>query len=248
MQHFMQCTGLRKLTSWGGLFLGLSLSLSGGLGCQSSEEVQTIDTAVEVKGQVDDKKLGLNDDGEAILQREVDADDEFLIQQRLNLELESDLEHQRKQLETCSIDMADPRLGGDGEFPELDEPGARMSPGEIREEFGLNEDGQLKVVQRESFVKNLKVARKYEGRLRTLIDMTERHRRKCEMRMRTARVKAGLPADRYRAEGYFESGGRWIETRKAELSIDDAFEIKNAGSAHASPVRHRDSDDSRQEL
>ncbi len=198
--------------------------------CESPEKVKEIDSSLEKKGQVDGKNLGVNEDGEAILQKETDADDELLLQQRLNLELEDDLKHERKLLDHCAVDMADPRLGGDGEFPGMEQPDAKASPAEIREQFGLDASGNLKVVQSESFTKKLAAERKYENRLHSLIEATANHRKKCEMRMKTARVKMGLPAERYKAEGYYEKNGSWVETRKAELTIDDAFQIKQMES------------------
>ena len=43
-----------------------------------------------------------------------------------------------------------------------------------------------------------------------------------------ARRKVGLPANRYKAKGHYDSKGNWIMTRKKEQSLDDAFDILNS--------------------
>ncbi len=48
----------------------------------------------------------------------------------------------------------------------------------------------------------------------------EKHRVECDREMRQVRVKHGLPAQRYKAEGYFKSDGTWVETRPAEVTLD----------------------------
>ena len=46
------------------------------------------------------------------------------------------------------------------------------------------------------------------------------------MRVRSARIKKGLPGEKYPAKGYFDEDGRWIVTQKSEETLDDAFRIR----------------------
>ncbi len=55
----------------------------------------------------------------------------------------------------------------------------------------------------------------------------------CNRKLRAARVKAGLRLSDYKAKGRYRSDGTWVEERKAERTLDDAFEIRGKESAGA---------------
>ena len=203
--------------------------------CASDNEVKEIDTSLEVKGKTSEGEIGINDDGEAIIQEKTAADDELRRQQWVNNRLEESLATEHYELKRCRDDLADPRLGGDGSVREIPEIDKMKSPENIKEEFGTDEKGELKVVRRQDFKEKLKAEQKYEKTLRDMVKLVASHRAECGRKMGYARVKAGLPAARYEAKGYFQTDGTWVEERKAENTLDDAFEISRRERASAKP-------------
>ena len=69
---------------------------------------------VAVKGNVGESKLGVNDNNEAIIQQERQAQDELLIQESVNMRLQDDANHEEGELKECLKYLADKRLGGNG--------------------------------------------------------------------------------------------------------------------------------------
>lgn len=201
--------------------------------CATNEyKVKTISTALDVKGNVNGQKLGINGDNEVILQEEVRAQDELRIAEAVNFSFEEDISREAFELKRCRRDMADPRLGGNGVLPE--ETDYDLRPFEkVKEEFGLAEDGDLKIVRRTYYADRLKTARQYDVSLRKMLKVVKRQAEECMFKLGQARVKSGLPSERVNAEGYFNSKGKWVETRKGENSVGDAFEIQADNKARA---------------
>ncbi len=199
--------------------------------CSSSEEVKEVDTKLEKKGMVDGKEIGINDDDEAIIQENTNADDELRSLQWANSRLLEQLETDHHELKRCRSDLSDPRLGGSGNVRDLPEIDGMKPVTEVKEEFGKDEAGNLKVVKRESFQKRVTAEKRYQDTLKSMQKTVEKHRVECDREMRQVRVKHGLPAQRYKAEGYFKSDGTWVETRPAEVTLDDAFAIKGRAAA-----------------
>jgi hypothetical protein len=191
----------------------------------SENKVQEIETKMEVKGQVSGGKLGIDDEGDAVIQQDNMADDELRTQIMVNSRLGEELKTEHFMLQSCRDDMSDPRLGGHGEPEEIPEIDKMKNATDVREQFGLDDDGNLRFVKREYYIERLKNERKYETSVRQMLKTVKRHRLLCEKKMSIARNRAGLPGDRYTADGYFTSNGTWVETRKAEQTLDDAFEI-----------------------
>ncbi|MDA9951446.1 hypothetical protein N9D31_02610 [Oligoflexaceae bacterium] len=196
--------------------------------CTTTEgTVGEVDTELNNKGQVGLSKVGVNEDGQAIVQTETSADDELRIQTWKNKQKEDDVTAVHDQLKQCREDMADPRLGGSGELKEIPDVDGLKSPSDVKEAIGIDSrDGSLKVVKKEIYTKRLKQERRYETSLKGMLKTLKNYRASCERKMRQARVKAGLPGERYKAQGYVSSSGAWIETLKGEKSLDDAFEIR----------------------
>jgi hypothetical protein len=201
-------------------------------GCFSTGyEVKKVETVIEVKGQVGDKKVGLNDKKEIILQEEVDASDELRSQQDVNLKLRDEYDHEAFMLKQCRTDLSDRRLGGSGEIPAINEVDGMKSIETVREEIGITDSGELKVVRKSYFVDQLKLERKYDSSLRKMTKLVVRHREECEYKMGIARRKAGLPSSRYMGRGYYTQGGEWVQTNPNENNLDDAFEMQAKAKA-----------------
>ena len=57
-----------------------------------------------------------------------------------------------------------------------------------------------------------------------MVKVVKKNSVKCDRTMAAVRVKHGLPAKRYKGEGHFDDNGKWIQTKKHERTLDDAFE------------------------
>ena len=211
---------------------GIMVVAAAGMGActHNKNEVKEIDTTIDAKGSVDGGTVGIDKKGEAIIQNEASAQDELRRQQWANSQLEADLGNQHFELRRCRRDLADPRLGGSGEPTSIPDVDNMKDTTATREEFGLDAGGALKVVKREYFLERLEKERKYETTLRSMAKLVKDHLEKCQTHMAVARRQTGLPSERYRSEGYFTNNGTWVETKKAEQSLDDAFE-RAAGAA-----------------
>lgn len=202
------------------IFLAISACAS------NPNEMKDIDTKLEVKGKVGDSKLGVNDKNEAIIQQERQAQDELLIQDSVNMRLQDDANHVEGELKECLKYLADQRLGGNGVLPEVPDVSSLRNDDNSQEDIGTAEDGSLKVVKKTGFVDRLQNARSYEKSLRAITKVIKRQNEECQMKLEIARNKIGLPGKKVQAEGYFNSNGKWVETKRGERSLDDAFEIQ----------------------
>ena len=189
-------------------------------------KVTEIDSDIDKKGQIGASEIGVNKDGELIIQNSSSVDDEMRQTEWANNKLEDDLKHEHYFLKMCRNDLSDPRLGGNSQVQQIPAVDNLRSPSQMREKFGLNKEGKLKFVKREYYLDRLKQERELIKSLKKTLKTVRQHRESCERRMAAARVKQGLPAKRYKAQGYFTGNGSWVETRKAENSLDDAFQIK----------------------
>lgn len=198
------------------------------VGCATEHKAKTIDLSLETKGQIGNKTLGLNDDKEMILQEEQAASDELRIQEAVNLKLQFELEQDSHTLKRCRMDLADPRLGGSGSMPAVDDIDGMKAPETIKEEIGLTDNGDLKVVKKGYFLDKLRIERSYEKSLRKMISTVGKHKEECEFKMGIARRAAGLPGTRFQGSGYQSNDGDWVQTDRHENNLDDAFEIVKA--------------------
>jgi hypothetical protein len=200
-------------------------------------EVKTVETKLNVKGEVNGQKLGINDKNEAIMQEEVRAQDELRIAQVVSEHFEEQLRNEAAELKRCKRDLADPRLGGRGELaPDTDTDVAPYDA--VKEEFGLADDGDLKIVRKSYYVDRLKSARAYSVTIQKMLKLIKRHNEECTLKLGIARNKAGLPSERVMAQGYFNEKGQWVETRQAEQTVGDAFEIQAGNKATATEPGH----------
>jgi hypothetical protein len=205
----------------------LSLTLGLATQCTSNKnKVKEIDNKIEVKGTTETGTVGLNEKGEAIIQEEIGADNELRRVEWSNNARKEELETEHDLLGRCRNDLADERLGGRGDpvpIPEIDN---MKSYAQTREEMGLvGENKDLKVVRRTDFKEKLQAERQLSDSLRDMIKLVKKHNEDCQRKLGASRVRAGLPAKPYQAKGHFDQAGKWIQTRKAERSLDDAFEI-----------------------
>lgn len=194
-------------------------------GCSSVPKAkEQVQTNLHVKGSTNLGVIGIDKDGEVLVQEEVDAEIALRDVRWRVYDLERKIASDREYLERCRVEMADPRLGGSGQVTEIPEIDAQ-NVSQTTESFGQNEQQALVLVKKEKFTDRLVRERKYESSLSALSKTVEKHLKTCEREYGYVRVKHGLPAQRFTGQGFYEAGGKYVQTRESEKSLDDAFRL-----------------------
>jgi hypothetical protein len=197
------------------------------VGCSTPGQVRQIDDDKLIgKGNTLDGNVGLNSKNQVIIRSKKSAADELRVQDMVNMKLREDLDRDIFELKTCRQQRADRRLGGDGRVAKIPDVDGMRPAYEVREQLGLDKDGDLSVVQEQSFEERLKAERQYEQTLRTMSKTIEGHVEECSLQLADARRSAGLPGQKTTAQGYFDARGNWIETKRGAHSIDDEIEMQ----------------------
>jgi len=177
------------------LLVFISTSL---VGCATTQyEVKKLENQkFEIKGGTADGKIGINEKNQVVIKKERSADYELRVQELANTHLQDRAVRGMHMLKLCRSDLADPRLGGTGEISPISAVDDLHSLPAIREEMGLDKDGNLNIVSEEFFEERLQAERKYGKALDGIIKVTEKHTLSCENDLRKARLRAGLPAEK----------------------------------------------------
>lgn len=157
-----------------------------------------------------------------VIQRETHAQDELRMIQWKNNQFEDNLNHEYFMLKWCREDLADFRLGGHGDMVSLPEIDNMKQAAEVKEELGLNRNGDISFLSEEDFLKRIQIERNYEGTLQKMLKTVKAQKEDCERKMGQARMKNGLPSKRYQGNGHGELH---------ENNLDDAFRIMKMQSA-----------------
>ena len=204
------------------------------MSCSSAQTIRQLDTEIDTKGQTQDGIIGLKD-GQALIQKQEFADQELRTQEWSNYALEDKVKGEYYWVKRCREEIADSRLGGNGEVTELPEIDNLKTPDGIKEEIGLADNKALKIVKTQNYIEKLNIERKYQTALETTLKILEKNRSGCERKMGQARLKAGLPSQRIQGDHTITPEGNvGVVMRKHENSLDDAFEISHKGRAPAS--------------
>ncbi len=207
-------------------FAGL-LVLATLAGCASKKfGDQKLQTQLETSDKKKSEKMGFDKDRNLVIQDKSTATDELVAQQHVNEELQSKLQHEFQLLKRCRTEIADVRLGGNGEISALPEIDGIKNDPTYKESVGIDESGELVFVRQENFEDRFKAEKQFEKSVRRLSKVVINNREQGEMRMRKARVEHGLPAERTPAVTRYE-GGQVIIVRPAERNLDDAFQFAN---------------------
>lgn len=197
------------------------------VGC-ASNKLKELDTTIDPQGStVNGGVIGIQDE-RAVIQEKRTGEEELRLQIWRNYQLENDLNHEYHMTQWCYEDLADPRLGGNGEVADAPDMKKLKNSVAVKEEIGL-EDKRLVVVKTSSFNEQLAVERQYEKAMSEMIREVKKTRGNCERKMGVARVKAGLPSKRYQGKAVINKQGNVQEVIKEhEHTLDDAFRIKEA--------------------
>ena len=201
-------------------------------GCSSNpNKAKDLDTKVDAKGAYHGEVIGLNDNKEVVIEKQQNADAELRELGWKQYDLEQKIHTDHESLTRCREELADPRLGGSGNMTEIPEIDTMKTVSQVKEELGITENGSLKLVKKEMYLDRLKAERDYVEALKQEQKTIDKFRSNCERDMKITRVKHGLPAERYAGKGYYK-GGVYVQTRRAEHNLDDAFSIVSEETSH----------------
>lgn len=185
---------------------------------------------LEKKGEFQGATIGVTEERDVVIRQESTAESELRKLAAKAYDLEVQLTSDYELLVRCREELADPRLGGSGKVVDIPEIDNLKPVVEVKEEFGITQEGKLSFVKKELFGDRLVGERKYIDTLKEQSKLTSKHKQTCEREMRMARVKAGLPGERYKGKGSYQNG-KYIQTRRAEQTLDDAFAIQSEDAA-----------------
>jgi hypothetical protein len=211
--------------------ISIIVALSAACASTPHQAKELEDYKLDVKGTTGDGTIGLNEKNQIMIHKERAVQDELRVQDLVNDHFRDEVKRELFELQQCRTDLADPRLGGDGEVTETVDMESIKNPLEETEEMGLTEDGDLKIVSKSFLDKKLANDRHYEASLRAVLKTVKPQKAACERKLGYARNRHGLPTKRVEADGYFTSSGAYVETRRGEGSVQDAFEIQAENKA-----------------
>lgn len=172
-------------------------------GCSSSpHKAEEIETKVENKGQVKDEVVGINKDGDMVVQRKFQMSEELRRIQYEVYELEDRVYGNRKfgskglygVLKDCRTDVASKEMGGDGKLRFI-EPLERVTDKEEEYKIGLDEEKQLVGVSEEYLKDRLT---RFQGYKQVLMKRQDEYEEKveiCKAEMRAKKQKAPVAAE-----------------------------------------------------
>jgi len=221
-----------KILSRPSVSISLLLSLLAA-GCSSNplNKAKDLDEQkLDKKGEFRGATIGVAENRDVVIRKESTAESELYKLASQAYELEVKLTSDHELLGRCRDELADPRLGGSGQVVEIPEIDTLKPVGEVKEEFGITAEGKLSFVRKELFGDHVAGERKYIQTLQDQVKLMAKHRKNCDREMRVGRVKAGLPGERYSGKGHYQNG-KYIQTRRAEQNLDDAFAIQSEEAA-----------------
>ncbi len=193
-------------------------------GC-ASKKLKPVDETIDVKAKMGNSEIGINEDEDAVIQESVAVEDELRKLNWQNYETERKLKSERAELIRCRTDLADPRLSGNKKLDPIPELQVTEDLSKVQQKLGITQSGRIKVVKKEFLQDRFEKETRYKESLASLLTVISDHKENCERELGYIRVQHGLPAERYRAEGYHGPNGNFIVTRPAEKNLDDAFKI-----------------------
>jgi hypothetical protein len=205
-------------------------------GCTTPGQVHDLETDdFQRKGGAQDGQIGINGSNQVVIRENKAADDELAVTDLVNTHLRDNVEHDLADLKNCENQLNDPRLGGSGRVTQSPDIEKLKSVPEIREDMGLDESGDLRVVQEQSFDERLKAERKFSETLKKMDKVAKQQNEECQAQLVIVREQHGLQGSPYKASGYFTGDGTWVETQHGEQSLDDAFAISAKAKANNQP-------------
>jgi hypothetical protein len=157
--------------------LCVALSTAGIVGCTSKEpNVKPVDTQLDAKGTTGSQSVGINKEGDAVLQEQQDLSARIRVLQHVNENLRMDLKTEFFNLKECWKSRSSKTTR---EMPELTQFDDLLTPDGSKEEIG-EVNGSLKVVKTEDAVKRMKAEERTQEQLRANLKSVKAQKEKCE--------------------------------------------------------------------
>jgi len=152
-------------------------------GCTTAHSVQSVETTLQPQGRSTYGEIGINDDGQAVVQVRKSAEVELRSQEMANYAIAERVRDEAFHLHSCRESLADPGLGGSGEVAPIPSVDGLKPIVKVKEEMGLAEDGSLQVVTKEFLDERLKAERKFQAALEQMEQTIKPLREDCERKL-----------------------------------------------------------------
>ena len=94
-----------------------------------------------------------------------------------------------------------------------------------RKEIGYDRSGEYKVVRKEYYLDRIRDEEAKERQIEKMRKILKKTYKSCKARLVEARVRHGLPGEKYNAITGQDNRGKLVIIRRAEQNLDDAFEF-----------------------
>ena len=190
------------------------------------DQVQNIDNQLDIKGSIGASEVGINKNNQAIIQETRKAEMGLMEIQFKNTRLEKEVSLTYQNLLDCYIEMSRNKLKGDSKLPELPELSEFKDKFKESKITGINKEGKFVTVKKQIFNKKLENEEQKHLYYKDLLNIIKKEYRQCKFQLGERRSRAGLPIEKAKAKGHFDSNGNWIED-EAEKNLDEELQEKS---------------------
>jgi len=163
---------------------------------------------------------------EAVIVKEEKLDEILIAAKTNNTKILGEIKSFLFAIEDCRNYLMDPRLGGASEVEDLPSFDLSIFMTRQREEIVTDEEGNLKLKVTQRYEQALNDERNKNKILKKREDIMKKVLKRCKAKLSAARLKKGFPAKKYPAKLKRNPFGGITILRKAEQTLDDAFEIR----------------------
>jgi hypothetical protein len=152
-------------------------------GCATQHQAKELDdTNLNVKGHSTYGEIGINDDGQAVIQIKKSAEVELRSQEMANYYFAEKLRDEVFFLHDCRVATSDPANGGSGEVAPIPSVDNLKPVTKVQEELGIVDDSLI-VVTKEFLDERLAAERKYQTALEQMIQTVKPLREECQRKL-----------------------------------------------------------------
>jgi len=179
-----------------------------------------------VGSDVLEASIQLADKNEIIMKKEMGLTEILEIEKFKKEKNLSEVNFLLYSLNDCRKYLMDPRLGGASEVSDIPQINMPENEEEGRKELIKNAEGELKIRVTEKYSQILAREKSQNKFLNKRKEIIKKVLNRCKARFSEARVRIGLPAEKYPAKLERTATGSITIIRRAEKNLDDAFEFQ----------------------
>jgi len=193
---------------------------------------------IDVRGSFGKQEIGFDSNQQAVLRDSDPVEDALRKLTWENREKERKYETSYEELVSCRSDLADPRLNGNKKVSIA--PIEKRKNLKREKRLAISENGRIVVVATESLKEKLEQEQRWNDSLDVLVEQVADTVAECHRELGYKRQEAGLPPEKFKTEGYYDSEGRYIVTRRGEASLTDALKIQAKERGKKPPAREEE--------